>query len=193
MNLLTTLDWMRVNHDRRVPDGRIPALSLLDQLAEDGNLPDGIDPSDLVTWDRLPDGDPAFQLASTASAWVGPAGPPPPAPAPSSPDARPTTWLESHDLGDGRRILLPGENMHDRSLSFVHEETADPRPRVMSLLIGKLNRIVAVAFSRRRQCQVDRTANGGATCIGVAGGCICAMTRGLEGSTEVYICECLHS
>jgi hypothetical protein len=185
MNLLGEVDWRGEDQRARLHDGYLPATEVLRILQQQGLLPD-VRGYDLVDDPRI-----AEEL-SRSVLWVGQA--PPIGDLEYLPDVppeeeRPPIWREEHGIDDGRCLTLPGERLHERTLSFWQEGSGrDERPSVVSLTLDRDGLISSLAWWRRKKCVPTPPANG--KCTGGDSECECEVRRGLSGRRVIGICKC---
>jgi hypothetical protein len=184
MNLLSSVDWRAEDRRARLLPGYLPATEVLRIVEQQQLLPD-VTGYDLEDDPRLAD-----EIAPCVL-WVGEdpnindlehLDPSPPH------EELPPTWREVHQLEEGRCLTLPGERLHDRTLSFWQETSYDPRPAVVSLILDQADRIAGLARWRRKKCvelpQADRT------CLGGDARCRCEVRKGLSGRVVIDRCKC---
>jgi hypothetical protein len=127
MNLLSSVDWRAEDRQARLLPGHLPATEVL-RIVEQQQLLPGVTGYDLDDDPRLTE-----EIAQSVL-WVGEnpnindlqhLDPSPPH------EELPPTWREVHGLEEGRCLTLPGERLHERTLSFWQETPYDPRPTVV--------------------------------------------------------------
>jgi hypothetical protein len=123
-------------------------------------------------------------VSSDAEYWTNVTAPAPPI------TSRPQTWLEAHDIGDAKRLLLPGEATQGPSVAFWSIRTTDSRPQVVSFPV-RGTRLLGALFHRRKECQEDYRKTG--ACLGTRGGCRCESSKSIEAGVIIDICDCVGS
>jgi hypothetical protein len=186
MNLLTEIDWRAEDQRARLHGGYLPATEVLRILQQQELLPS------VRGYDLAGDDLRVAEEIDRSVLWVGPALPPenyeyledaPPI------EQLPPTWREEHPLDDRRCLTLPGERLHDRTLSFWQESPdLEERPSVLSLTIDRDGFLSGLAWWRRKKCVPTPPADG--KCKGGDDECVCEIRRGLSGRRVIGICKC---
>src|SRR5690242_9564395 len=141
MNLLSEVAWReyaRQFHDG-VGQGIVSARDLLALVWHSGFISDAVDLDDLLHIERDDGGDSEMaavldvcHVAVVASTDFPEAEPD----LDETAEDQPVTWMEAHDLGDGRQLMIPGEAGGLPTLSFWLRRSTDRRLGVVSFVPG---------------------------------------------------------
>ena len=191
MNLLSQVPWRVFAGDLLDRGtGTIPAPGVADLLSRQGLLSEVLDPDDLSKLGDGPAGDLELSgLLSVCHLAVIEAGPFPDALPDTEPLGEADTWMEAHDLADGRLLMMPGDGEPSRNLSFWHHRFTDGQLGVVSFVIDAAGKITGAVLRRSKACResYDRTN----ACAGVAGGCECQLyERDLPNGVSRQRCLC---
>ena len=99
------------------------------------------------------------------------------------------TWMDAHDLADGRLLMMPGDGEPTRNLSFWHHRVTDRQLGVVSFITDPAGKITGAVMRRSKACRerYDRRN----ACTGIAGGCECQLyERDLPSGVSRRRCRC---
>jgi hypothetical protein len=193
MNLLSRVAWREYApqlHDG-VGQGVVSARDLLVVLWGNDPLSDAVDFPDLLHIERDDGGDSEMAaVLDVCHVAVLAATEFPEAEADFDEPAEDqhATWMEAHDLGDGRQLMIPGEAGGLPTLSFWHTRSTDQRLGVASFVVGANLQVTDVFFRRSKACM--ETYDATKRCDGVPGGCQCVLRKRERRGVVRLRCRC---